>query len=93
MVGPIEQIGTTTGTPGVARPPRAGQAAEGDFAAVLRQATTGASPAATQVPAAAPVDLATTLERMQRVTAHLQQARAYFQPPATATPPQIEAEA
>lgn len=92
MVGPVEQVGTTAGAPGAARRPRAGQSVEGDFAAVLRQASVEGPQSAALLSPAPPVDLTVTLERMQRAATHLQRARAYFQPLVT-TPPQIEAEA
>jgi hypothetical protein len=76
----------------VARP-KASPAGKGDFAAALREALGAAPGSAPVAPTATPpVDLATTLERMQRVTAHLKQARTYFQPLPT-TAPRLDAEA
>lgn len=94
MVGPIEHIGPPTDAPAIAPRPKP-QVQGADFADLLRRATSAApaSPTPAPLPAAPPVDLSETLERMQRVSARVQQARAYFHPPATTPLPGVDAEA
>lgn len=92
MPGPIDPVGRPDVTRGVAKPQSAPQT-DADFGALLRQAAgKGPSPAPLAPAAPPPVDLTATLERMQRVTQHLNQARAYFRSPG-AGGSQIEADA